>query len=149
VAEVLEAARRSLGADAGLVRLALDEELPPVSADPAQLERAFANLLENGVVHGGGEQVLVRSRQVGPRLVVRVVDRGRGIPAGERERIFEPFYRSPSAKGHPGSGSGLGLAIAKGFVEANGGEVEVESLPGQGTSFVVSFEVPAADEVSA
>ena len=145
VAEVLEAARRSIGADAELVRLALDEDLPPLSADPAQLERAFANLLENGVVHGGGEQVLVRSRLVGPRLVVRVVDRGPGIPAGERERIFEPFYRSARANGHS-TGSGLGLAIARGFVEANGGEIEVESLPGQGTSFVVSFEAPAADE---
>jgi two-component system, OmpR family, sensor histidine kinase KdpD len=117
VGEVLEAARRSLGADAERVRLALDEDLPPLSADPAQLERAFANLLENGVLHGGGEQVLVRSRLVGPRLVVRVVDRGPGIPAGESERIFEPFYRSPHANGHR-TGSGLGLAIAKGFVEA-------------------------------
>jgi two-component system sensor histidine kinase KdpD len=143
VAEVLEAARRSIGADGEQVRLTLDEDLPPLSADPTQLERAFANLLENGVVHGGGEQVLVRSRLVGPRLVVRVVDRGPGIPVGERERIFEPFYRSAQANGHRG-GSGLGLAIAKGFVEANGGEIEVESLPGQGTSFVVSFEAPPA-----
>jgi two-component system sensor histidine kinase KdpD len=139
LAEVLEAARRSIGAGAEQVRLALDEELPPVSADPAQLERAFANLLENGVVHGGGEQVLVRSRLVGSRLVVRVVDRGPGIPEGERERIFEPFYRAS----HGNGGSGLGLAIARGFLEANGGELEVESLPGQGTSFVVSFGAPA------
>ena len=92
VAEVLEAARRSIGADAELVRLALDEDLPPLSADPAQLERAFANLLENGVVHGGGEQVLVRSRLVGPRLVVRVVDRGPGIPAGDEDQVFNRFY---------------------------------------------------------
>ena len=115
---------------AGRCGSALDEDLPPLSADPAQLERAFANLLENGVVHGGGEQVLVRSRLVGPRLVVRVVDRGPGIPEAERERIFEPFYRAPSAAGR--HGSGLGLAIARGFIEANGGEIEVESLPGQG-----------------
>jgi two-component system, OmpR family, sensor histidine kinase KdpD len=146
VAEVLEAARRSIGADGERVRLALDDALPPLSADPAQLERAFANLLENGVVHGGGEQVLVRSRLVGPRLVVRVVDRGPGIPVGERQRIFEPFYRSPHGNGHSG-GSGLGLAIAKGFVEANGGEIEVESLPGQGTSFVVSFGAPQQEPV--
>jgi two-component system sensor histidine kinase KdpD len=139
LAEVLEAARRSIGPASDQVRLALDDDLPPVSADPAQLERAFANLLENGVLHGGGEQVLVRSRLVGPRLVVRVVDRGPGIPVGEREQIFEPFYRAPHGNG---GGSGLGLAIAKGFVEANGGEIEVESFPGQGTSFVVSFEAP-------
>lgn len=132
---LLEAARHSLGVRGEPVRLALDTELPPLSADPAQLERAFANLLENAVVHGGGQQVLVRSRVVGPRVVVRVVDRGPGIPERERERIFEPFYRA----GNGGGGSGLGLAIARGFVEANGGEIAVESLPGQGSSFVVSF----------
>ncbi|HEY4778988.1 MAG TPA: ATP-binding protein, partial [Solirubrobacterales bacterium] len=131
---LLEAARHSLGARGEPVRLALDSELPPLGADPTQLERAFANLLENAVIHGEGQPVLVRSRQVGPRVVVRIVDRGPGIPEGERERIFEPFYRS-------GGGTGLGLAIAKGFVEANGGEIAVESLPGQGSSFVVSFEL--------
>ena len=136
---LLEAARHSLGAGGEPVRLALDAELPALSADPTQLERAFANLLENAVVHGEGEPVLVRSRLVGSRVVIRVVDRGPGIPERERERIFEPFYRA----GASGGGSGLGLAIAKGFVEANGGEIGVESLPGQGSSFVVSFPVAA------
>jgi K+-sensing histidine kinase KdpD len=138
---LLEAARHSLGARGEVVRLALDAELPALRADPTQLERAFANLLENAVVHGEGQPVLVRSRVVGPRVVVRVVDRGPGIPENERQRIFEPFYRLGG--GGQGGGSGLGLAIARGFVEANGGEVEVESLPGQGSSFVVSFAAPA------
>ncbi len=66
-----------------------------------------------------------------------MVDQGPGIPESEWERIFEPFQHG-SANG-AGSGSGLGLAIAKGFLEANGGEIGVESLPGQGTSFVVSL----------
>ena len=136
---LLEAARHSIGVHGEVVRLALDPELPALSADPAQLERAFANLLDNAVVHGKGEPVLVRSRLVGPRVVIRVVDRGPGIPEQERTRIFEPFYR---AGGNSGSGSGLGLAIARGFIEANGGEIAVESLPGQGSSFVVSFSVP-------
>jgi K+-sensing histidine kinase KdpD len=140
---LLEAARGSLGARGAAVRLALDPELPALSADPTQLERAFANLLENAVLHGAGEPVLVRSRLVGPRLVVRVVDRGPGIPEAERERIFEPFYRAPGAPA--GQGSGLGLAIARGFVEANGGEVGVESLPGQGSSFVVSFAASGSE----
>jgi K+-sensing histidine kinase KdpD len=139
LAGLLEAARSSIGPGGELVKLALDQDLPPLSADPTQLERAFANLLDNAVVHGEGQPVLVRSRLVGPRLVVRVVDRGPGIPENDRERIFEPFYRSQGS----GNGSGLGLAIARGFIEANGGEVEVESLPGQGSSFVVSFEAGA------
>jgi two-component system sensor histidine kinase KdpD len=136
---LLEAARKSIGAGGEVVRLALDSELPALSADPTQLERAFANLLDNAVLHGEGEPVLVRSRLVGTRLVVRIVDRGPGIAEGERKRIFEPFYRGDSGGGN---GSGLGLAIARGFIEANGGEVEVESLPGQGSSFVVSFAAP-------
>jgi two-component system sensor histidine kinase KdpD len=138
--DLLDAARESIGPYGEHVQLALDDDLPALRADPTQLERAFANLLENAVVHGEGQPVLVRSRLVGPRLVVRVVDRGPGIPENLRERIFEPFYRAPGAAS--GSGSGLGLAIARGFIEANGGEVEVESLPGQGTSFVVTFAAP-------
>jgi two-component system sensor histidine kinase KdpD len=78
---------------------------------------------------------LVRSRESGGRLLVRVVDQGPGIPEQERARIFEPFYRRKDAN----QGFGLGLAIAKGFIEANGGEVAVESVPGQGSTFVVSF----------
>jgi len=134
LAGVLEAARESLGDDAGAVRLGIDAEIPALVADPVQLERAFANLFANAVRHGGGQPVLVRSRRVGGHLVVRVVDRGPGIPEPERERIFEPFYRREG-----GGGSGLGLSIARGFVEANGGEVAVESVPGQGSTFVVSF----------
>lgn len=139
---VLEAARDSVGASPEQVRLAIDPDLPFIAADPAQLERAFANLIENGVRHGGGRQVLVRSRQTGERVVVRVVDQGAGIPEGERERIFEPFYRREGEA--QGQGSGLGLAIAHGFVEANGGEIAVESVPGQGSTFVVAFPLDGA-----
>jgi two-component system sensor histidine kinase KdpD len=72
-------------------------------------------------------------------VVVRVTDRGPGIPGSEQERIFEAFYRGADRSRSSTPGSGLGLAIAKGFVEANGGTIAVESLPGQGTSLVVSF----------
>jgi two-component system sensor histidine kinase KdpD len=139
LAGVLEAARESLGDDAGVVRLGIDAEIPALTADAAQLERAFANLFANAVRHGGGQPVLVRSREVGGRLVVRVVDQGPGIPEPERERIFEPFYRRGG-----GEGAGLGLSIARGFVEANGGELTVESVPGQGSTFVVSFPLAEA-----
>jgi two-component system, OmpR family, sensor histidine kinase KdpD len=68
-----------------------------------------------------------------------VVDRGPGIPPAQLERVFEPFYRAGTAtSGH--RGSGLGLAIARGFTEANAGSLHVESLPGQGATFV--FELP-------
>ena len=71
---------------------------------------------------------------------IRIVDRGPGIPHDDLARIFEAFYRGASGRdGH--KGSGLGLTIVKGFIEANGGRVWAESLPGQGTSFVVAFPV--------
>ena len=92
--------------------------------------------------HSDGHPVSVRARDVGGRIMLRFVDRGPGIPQAQRERIFEPFYRSgTAATGH--RGSGLGLAIVRGFVEANGGKVWVESLPNQATSFVV--ELPLED----
>jgi two-component system sensor histidine kinase KdpD len=135
--EVLTAARDDLRGE-GEITLQLDRELPPLRADAVQLERAFANLMENALAHGGGQPVSVRVRAVGTRLVVRVVDRGPGVPVGEQERIFTPFYRGEGAAA-TATGSGLGLAIVRGFVEANGGSVRVESLPGQGASFVVEF----------
>jgi K+-sensing histidine kinase KdpD len=134
LAEVLDAAREG-ATDPGLVRLAIDPDLPMVDADAAQLERAFANLIENAIRYSAGRPVSARSRVVDGRVVVRVVDQGPGIPQRDWQRIFAPFQRGDDAK----TGTGLGLAIARGFVEANGGEIAVESLPGQGTSFVVSF----------
>ena len=136
--EVIGAALDDLRLPPERFSLALDPDLPLVRADAAQLERAFANLLENGARYSGGHPVSIRGRVTGGRMLVRVVDRGPGIPPAQRDRVFEPFYRAGSASaGH--RGSGLGLAIARGFVEANGGRISVESLPGQGTSFVVEF----------
>jgi two-component system, OmpR family, sensor histidine kinase KdpD len=124
----------------GNVVLQVDPGLPLIQADAPQLERAFANLVENAVRHSEGRQVSVRAREVNKRLRVRVVDQGRGIPPAEQARIFEPFVSGDRGRGH--TGSGLGLAIAKGFIDANGGTLTVESLPGQGTSFVVAFPLP-------
>jgi two-component system sensor histidine kinase KdpD len=143
IEEVVLAAVDDVALPAGTFALALDPDLPLIRADAAQLERAFANLLENSARYSGGHPVSVRARAVGPRILVRVVDRGPGVPAAETARIFEPFYRSPgAANGH--RGSGLGLAIVRGFVEANGGRVWVESLPGQGSSFVVELPLEPA-----
>ena len=139
VEEVLREAVASAGVPADRVKLAIDRDLPLILADAAQLERAFANLLENALRHSGDQVVSVRARASGGRVLVRVVDRGPGISRADQERIFEPFFRA--GDGRTG-GSGLGLAIVKGFVEANGGEVRVESLPDQGTSFVVVLPLP-------
>jgi two-component system, OmpR family, sensor histidine kinase KdpD len=125
------------------VQLNVDPDVPEIRADAAQLERAFANLLENARRYGAAP-ISVRVRTGAGRVLVNVTDRGPGIDPAEQERIFEPFYQSRPPRDAASSariGSGLGLAIVKGFVEANGGEIDVESLPGQGTSFLVSLPV--------
>jgi len=148
VDDVLRAAGDGLAVAPGIITYAIAPDLPLVRADSAQLERAFANLIENAVRHSGGQPVSVRARVVGARLVVRVVDRGPGIAEAEHERIFTPFYQARAAThaGATAAGSGLGLAIARGFVEANGGRLRVESLPGQGSTFVVELPLPADEE---
>ena len=140
VEELLREAAASVGLPADGIKLMIDRDLPLIHADAGQLERAFANLLENAARYSDGQPISVRARVSGGRLLVRVVDRGPGIAPADRERIFEPFFRTDSGRGGPGSG--LGLAIVRGFVEANGGHVHVESLPGQGSSFVIALPLP-------
>jgi two-component system, OmpR family, sensor histidine kinase KdpD len=155
IEEVLGMALEDLSSQPEDFQLTIDRDLPLVRADSTQLERAFVNVLENARKHSGGHAVSVRARAVrmmggeADRLIVRVVDRGPGIPPAQLERVFEPFYSAGTARGGR-RGSGLGLAIARGFVEANGGSLHVESLPGQGATFV--FELPlerGAPEVTA
>jgi two-component system, OmpR family, sensor histidine kinase KdpD len=141
VEEVLREAAISAGLSPDRLKLTIDRDLPLILADAGQLERAFANLLENAARYSDSQPVSVRARVSGGRLLVRVVDRGPGISPADQERIFEPFFRGGNRRA---GGSGLGLAIVKGFVEANGGQVRVESLPGQGSSFVVALPLPEA-----
>jgi len=139
VEELLRAALQELAVGPQEFTLSIDRDLPLVSVDPVQLERAFVNVLENARRHSGGHPVSVRARAVRQKAIVRIVDRGPGIPPAQLERVFEPFYRAGTARGGQ-RGSGLGLAIARGFAEANAGTLHVESLPGQGATFV--FELP-------
>ena len=139
--EVLDAAREGLAP--GSVRLAMDPDLPTVDADATQLERAFANLLENAIRYSNGRPVSVRSRLVGGNIVVRVVDQGPGIPESEWRRIFEPFQRGGGAARN--TGSGLGPGHRQGLRRGQRRQIAVESLPGQGTSFVVELPRPSRE----
>jgi two-component system, OmpR family, sensor histidine kinase KdpD len=133
--EVVEAASEGIGAPLDVV---IDPEVPLLQGDSGQVERALSNLLENAARYSDGQVVAVRVSSFGRRIMLRVSDRGPGIPKDELQYIFEPFYRM---KGSPAGGSGLGLAIAKGFVEANGGRLRAQSLPGQGATFLIEFPV--------
>ena len=145
VEEVVQSAIEDLGAPEGAFRVTLHSGTPLIRADAAQLERALANVLENSLRHSGGHPVLVRGGGTHNRVMLRIVDRGPGLLPPQADRIFEPFYRSGTEEsGH--RGSGLGLSIARGFLEANGGRIWVESLPGQATTFVIELPLgtPAA-----
>ena len=114
-----------------------------VQGQPRLLRRVLRNLLENARRHGAGEVRLEIEREAGAAaasgngfVVLRVCDRGPGVPADQRERIFEPFYRLPGASEHVG-GVGLGLALVKSIVERHGGTVRCEDHTGSGACFVV------------
>ena len=117
------------------VELELGDHLPPVQIDAAQIERALANMLENALRFSPADStVSVRAESRGTEVIVWIEDSGPGVPAADASAIFEPFRRSTRSRG-----AGLGLAIARGFVEANGGRVWVESAPGGGASFALTL----------
>jgi two-component system, OmpR family, sensor histidine kinase KdpD len=141
--EVVPAAVAGLGPRAQIVDVAVPESLPPVEADPALLERVVANLVDNAVAHSPPDApVRVEAGEVGDRVLVRIVDRGPGIPASERERVFQPFQRTGDRRRSPrGAGVGLGLAVARGFTQAMGGDLVVDDTPGGGTTMVLDLAV--------
>lgn len=116
---------------------------PYVRADPAALEQVLANLLDNAVKYSGpGKEITVRVRTVRNMATVEITDRGVGVALADQSRIFERFYRAPAAAHRPGFG--LGLPIVRELVHAHGGQVNVTSEPGLGSTFRVSLPCVAA-----
>ncbi|HEX4866049.1 MAG TPA: ATP-binding protein [Acidimicrobiales bacterium] len=140
--EVVPAALASLGPRAHGVAVDVPENVPPVDADPALLERVVANLVDNALAHGHSAcPVQVEAGAAGGHVLLRVIDRGKGIPVEDREQVFHPFQRLDDTAPRGGAGVGLGLAVARGFARAMGGELTVEDTPGGGTTMVVDLEV--------
>src|SRR5262249_38628773 len=108
-----------------------------VRADAHQVERVLVNLFENALKYSpASEPVHVQVTATSAEVLIRVVDRGTGVMQADRERIFDAFQRGSDRTVR---GAGLGLAIARGFAEANGGRVWVESREGQGSTFVLAL----------
>ncbi len=107
-----------------------------VKGDARLLRRLVRNLIENARRHGGGGGVEVRVERSGASAVIRVADRGRGVPEAERERIFEPFYR-PAGSAETGEGYGLGLALVRQIARAHGGDARCLPRDGGGSVFEV------------
>ena len=125
----------------------VDENVPPVIADPDALRRALLNLVSNALKYADdgrwiGITVSRSPGRDGGQVLVSVTDRGRGIPADDLAHIFEPFYRGRFARDQQIHGNGLGLSLVKRIAEAHGGRVTVKSAPGQGSTFTIAL--PAA-----
>jgi two-component system, OmpR family, sensor histidine kinase KdpD len=119
----------------------VEPDLPPLRFDYVQIAQVLINLLENAVKYTpAGTPIAVTARRVPGAIEVSVHDHGPGIPPEHQLRLFDKFYRAPSAQA--ASGSGIGLAISKGLVEAHGGRIGVESEPGSGTTFRFTLPLP-------
>lgn len=125
---VREAAHEAMPlSDRNAVVVQTDLETAPFEGDPLMLAESVKNLIENALLHGGGE-VQVGVEQSGPDYLICVSDRGPGIDPADRSRVFERFHRGASQA----RGAGLGLAIVRKAVESHHGRVELEDRPGGG-----------------
>jgi two-component system sensor histidine kinase KdpD len=108
------------------VETAVAADLPLVPVDALLVERVLVNLLDNAAKHTPpGSTIRVSASSTGDAVQVEVADDGPGLPPGEQERIFEKFFRNPSARS---AGFGLGLAICRAIVNAHGGRIWAEDV---------------------
>ena len=120
------------------VELRADSDLPPFRVDREALSRALWNLLDNAVKYSPGRpSIRVDVAREGKRVALRVRDEGPGIPVEEQKKIFDKFVRGSAGRASSIKGSGIGLALVRHTVRAHGGEVRVDSLPGEGSTFTI------------
>ncbi len=140
VAALIEQMRPLLGDRA--VLLQVEGEPPLVDADPARLDQILGNLIDNALKYGGDGPIAIRVAAAGAGASCSVEDSGPGIEPADVPRLFDRFYQSQRARANK-TGLGLGLYISKGLVDAHGGNLRVESIPGAGATFTVWL--PAAE----
>jgi len=120
----------------------LPDNLPEVNIDSQRIRQVMYNLVDNAVAHTGREgRITVSALRKEDRIFISVADTGEGIPPEDLPMIFERFYRVDKSRTRATGGSGLGLTIAKRLAEAHGGTIEVESQPGQGSTFILTLPI--------
>jgi two-component system sensor histidine kinase KdpD len=145
VGDVVTRVVNGLGPRGHEVTVVVAEGIPPVTTDPVLLERAVADLVDNALLRSDEGGVRIEAGPVAGRLDIRVIDRGPAIPRQDHDQMFNPFEQvdvtlSPDAEPTGAAfavGNGLGLAVARGFVEALGGDLDVEDTPGGGCTMVI------------
>ena len=123
------------------------EDVPPIVADPGQIQQVIVNLVTNAVQAIGDRMgtITVTLSKRGSFIRLRIADSGCGMKAETKDRIFEPFFTTKTV----GEGTGLGLSVVHGIVTNHGGSIDVDSEPGEGTKFTIFFPVagPVASSV--
>jgi signal transduction histidine kinase len=121
------------------------DEVPPLRVDREAMARSLLNLVNNALKYSQDRKFIsVNLYRDNGSVKLEVVDQGIGIPHQEQERIFEKFYRVGDPLVHNTKGSGLGLSLVRHIVQAHGGEVLVDSAPGQGSKFTIQLPVKPA-----
>ncbi|MFO7534898.1 MAG: ATP-binding protein [Kiritimatiellia bacterium] len=143
VGRVLQAAAAACDARADARKISLMVSCPPeldAFMAPSLMEQAVINLLDNAIKYSDeGGAVSLLAQVDGDRVAIRVCDGGCGIERQHLTRLFERFYRVDNARSRKLGGTGLGLAIVKHILLAHGGEVDVQSTPGEGSEFILRF----------
>lgn len=145
--EIVEGAIRRVDPDmkGRPLEIKIDDDLPPVHVDAVEVQQVLVNLLDNAIKYSPARSpVRLAATRAGLDVEVRVGNEGPGVPAEDRTRIFERFYRARNSTEARVRGTGLGLAICKGIVEAHGGSIWCESAPGVET--VMTFTIPLSSQ---
>ena len=121
------------------IKTGLPDNFPPVQADPDQIRQVLVNLIINALeaLNGRGELVITLAVE-GGQAVIRVDDSGPGLPEGDTERLFDPFFSEKER------GTGLGLAIAKRIMTAHGGSISAGASPAGGARFTLNLPMQKA-----
>lgn len=143
IQELVGAALDSFGVeDNRRIHVELDPAIGDIYVDSVQIVQVLRNLLENALKYSPDQsRVDLAACIQGTDLIITVNDHGIGLPQGEEESIFDPFYRAPQLKESSVPGVGIGLAVCRGLVEAHGGRVTAANNPGGGAVLLVSLPV--------
>jgi len=137
--------QRALEVENIKIKKQYDPELPFVIADPDQIRQVFLNLINNaGDAISGSGTITITTSGEGEHVRVTIVDTGRGMTAEQMKKIFDPFYTTKQA----GKGTGLGLSVSMSIVKSMGGSIDVQSMPGAGSSFAVSLPIDITERVN-
>ncbi len=120
------------------IHLAIPADMPLLRVDGLFFEQALTNLIENAVEHTPPDTPLeISAAASGRGATIQIADRGPGLPAEHRERLFEKFFRAPAARGQ--RGAGLGLALVRAIVQMHAGSVTAGNRPGGGAEFTITL----------